>query len=132
MWKLTLLSIFIFQFTLLKAVETIVVGEVVNEATGEPIPNVNIHFRGTKIGTTSDETGSYVLRVDMKSKAQLVFSAIGYYSQRFEVEPGAMAGLQVSLKERAATITEVVVSPTENPALAIIRQVREHRAENDS
>ena len=131
MWKLTLLSIFIFQFSILKAVETIVVGEVVNEATGEPIPNVNIHFRGTKIGTTTDETGSYVLRVDMKSKAQLVFSAIGYYSQRYEVEPGAMAGLQVTLKERAATITEVVVSPTENPALAIIRQVREHRAEND-
>ena len=32
MWKLTLLSIFIFQFSILKAVETIVVGEVVNEA----------------------------------------------------------------------------------------------------
>ena len=28
MWKLTLLSIFIFQFSILKAVETIVVGEV--------------------------------------------------------------------------------------------------------
>ena len=113
------------------AVETIIVGEIVSEGTGEPIPNVNIHFRGTKIGTTSDESGSYVLRVDMKAKAQLVFSAIGYYSQRYEIEPGAMAGLQVTMKERAATLTEVVISPTENPALAIIRKVREHRAEND-
>ena len=32
----------------LLAVETIVVGEIVNETTGEAIPNVNIHFRGTK------------------------------------------------------------------------------------
>ena len=44
-----------------QAVETIIIGEVVNEMTGEAIPNVNIHFRGTKIGTTSDETGAYVL-----------------------------------------------------------------------
>ena len=116
---------------IVSAVETIVIGDIVSEGTGEPIPNVNIHFRGTKIGTTSDANGSYVLRVDMTSKAQLVFSAIGYYSQRFEIEPGAMSGLHVALKERAATITEVVVSPTENPALAIIRKVREHRAEND-
>lgn len=113
------------------AMETIIVGEVVDEATGEPIPNVNIHFRGSKIGTTTDGNGAYALRVDLKQKLQLIFSAVGYQSQRFEVEPGAMAGLQVALHERPAVLTEVVVSPGENPALEIIRQVREHREEND-
>lgn len=111
--------------------ETIIVGEVVNETTGEPIPNVNIHFRGTKIGTTSDESGAYALRVDMEGKAQLVFSAVGYYTQRFDIDPGTMAGLQVALRERTAVLTEVVVAPNENPALAILRQVRAHRKEND-
>ena len=114
-----------------QAVETIVVGEVMNETTGEAIPNVNIHFRGTKIGTTSDENGNYALRVDMSAKAQLVFSAVGYYTQRFEIEPGAMAGLQVTLREKAATLTEIVVAPNENPALELLRQVRAHRTEND-
>ena len=113
------------------AIETIVIGEVVNEATGEAIPNVNVHFRGTKIGTTSDASGSYVLRVDMTGKAQLVFSAVGYYPQRFEVEPGTMAGLQVAMRERVATLTEVVVAPNENPALELLRQVRAHRQDND-
>ena len=113
------------------AVETIIVGEVVNETTGEAIPNVNVHFRGTKIGTTSDENGSYALRVDMTAKAQLVFSAVGYYSQRFDIEPGTMAGLQVAMREKVATLTEVVVAPNENPALEILRQVRAHRQEND-
>lgn len=113
------------------AVETIIVGEVVNETTGEAIPNVNVHFRGTKIGTTSDENGSYALRVDMTAKAQLVFSAVGYYSQRFDIEPGTMAGLQVAMREKVATLTEVVVAPNENPALEILRQVRAHRPEND-
>ena len=114
-----------------EAVETIIVGEIVNETTGEAIPNVNIHFRGTKIGTSSDANGAYALRVDMQAKAQLVFSAVGYYTQRFEIEPGSMAGLQVSMREKVATLTEVVIAPNENPALAILRQVREHRKEND-
>lgn len=113
------------------ATETIIVGEIVNETTGKAIPNVNIHFRGTKIGTTSDENGSYALRVDMTGKAQLVFSAVGYYTQRFEIEPGAMAGLQVAMREKVATLTEVVVAPNENPALELLRQVRAHRQEND-
>ena len=113
------------------AVETIIVGEIIDEMTGEAIPNVNIHFRGTKIGTTSDEHGNYVLRVDMSAKSQLVFSAVGYYTQRFDIEPGAMAGLQVAMREKAATLTEIVVSPNENPALEILRQVREHREAND-
>ena len=115
----------------LMAVETIIVGEIVDELTGEAIPNVNIHFRGTKIGTTSDEHGNYMLRVDMSAKSQLVFSAVGYYTQRFDVEPGVMAGLQVAMREKTATLTEIVVAPNENSALAILRQVREHRDAND-
>jgi len=124
---LSALAVFVSAF----AVETIIVGEVVNEVTGEAIPNVNIHFRGTKIGTSSDESGNYALRVDMSAKAQLVFSAVGYYTQRFDIEPGAMAGLQVALREKTAMLTEVVVAPNENPALEILRQVRAHREDND-
>ena len=113
------------------AEETIIVGDIVNETTGEPIPNVNIHFRGTKVGTTSDETGAFALRVDLKSKLQLVFSAVGFQTQRYDIEPGAMAGMQVALRERVAVINEVIVTPGENPALTILREVRAHREQND-
>ena len=128
---LIVLSIIIFQFSICAATETIIVGEIINETTGEAVPNVNIHFLGTKIGTTSDENGSYALRVDMNAKNRLVFSAVGYYTQRFDIEPGTMAGLQVALREKVATLTEVVVAPNENPALELLRQVRAHRPEND-
>ena len=121
----------ILMAVMVSATETIIVGEVVNETTGEPIPNVNIHFRGTKIGTTSDESGAYALRVDMQAKAQLVFSAVGYFTQRFDIEPGAMAGLQVSMREKSAMLTEIVVAPNENPALEILREVRARRELND-
>ena len=67
----------------------------------------------------------------MSAKAQLVFSAVGYYTQRFDIEPGAMAGLQVAMREKTATLTEIVVAPNENPALELLRQVRAHRQYND-
>ena len=123
--------IMLLSTLLCSGMETIIVGEIINETTGEPIPNVNIHFRGTKVGTTSDASGAYALRVDMTGKAQLVFSAVGYFTQRFDIEPGAMAGLQVTMREKTATLTEVVVAPNENPALELLRKVREHRADND-
>ncbi len=131
MRKLLCIGFFLLSTLWAIAVETIIIGEVVNETTGEPIPNVNIHFRGTKVGTTSDENGAFAIRVDLKDKLQLVFSSVGYYKQRFEIEPGAMAGLQVTMRERTTTLTEVIVSPNENPALEILRQVRAHRNEND-
>ena len=112
-------------------VETIIVGDVINESTGEPIPNVNIHFRGTQVGTTSDETGAFFLRVDLQAKMPLVFSAVGFHSQRFEIEPGAQAGLTVALRERVALMSEVIVTPGENPALALLREVRARREQND-
>ena len=129
-YRLWLIGLLLLSLPL-QAAETIIVGEVVNETTGEAIPNVNIHFRGTKIGTSSDENGSYALRVDMTGKAQLVFSAVGYYTQRFEITPGALAGLQVAMREKTTTLTEIVVAPNENPALELLRQVRAHRPEND-
>ena len=128
---LLVLSLVIFHFSFLSAVETIIVGEVVNETTGEPVPNVNIRFRGSKVGTTSDENGSYVLRVDLHKRLVLVFSAVGYYSQRFEIEPGSMAGLQVALRERVDALSEVVVQPDDAPALELLRRVRAHRSEHD-
>ena len=113
------------------AEETIIVGDIINETNGEPIPNVNIHFRGTKVGTTSDETGAFALRVDLKSKLQLVFSAVGFQTQRYDIEPGAMAGMQVVMRERIAVVNEIIVTPGENPALTILREVRARREQND-
>lgn len=125
------LSIFTFQFSPLHGEETIIVGEVYSELTGAPIGGVNVHFRGTKIGAATDETGTFVLRVDLRAKMQLVFSAVGYHTQRYEIEPGMMAGIQVVMKERVSMLEEVLAIPGENPAIPLLAQIRAHRAEND-
>lgn len=115
----------------LLAKETIVVGDVVNETTGDAIANVDIYYRSTHIGTTSDENGAFALRVDIDRKRTLVFSAIGYQPQHYTIEPGSMAGIQVALKEKIPLLGEVVVMPNANEALPLIEGVRASRPLND-
>ncbi len=111
--------------------ETILIGDIVDEATGEAIAGANIYFRGTQTGTSSNEEGAFVLRTVLTRKRTLVVSAVGYQTQRYPIEPGTMAGIQVALREKVAWVEEVVVLPGENPALPLIAEVRRHRQEND-
>ena len=106
-------------------------GDVLNEQTGEPIAGANIYFAGTHIGTSSDAAGSFMLRTDLPRKRTLVISAVGYYTQRYPVEPGTMAGMQVALREKTALIEEVIATPGENPALPLVAAVRAARPYND-
>lgn len=93
------------------AVETILVGNVHDAATGEPLPNVNIYFRGTKHGTTTSGEGFFFLRVDLNTKKTLVVSAVGYKKQSCDVQPGQSVGLEFMLEERADELAAVVVLP---------------------
>ncbi|MGN0208385.1 MAG: carboxypeptidase-like regulatory domain-containing protein, partial [Paludibacteraceae bacterium] len=115
----------------LHAGEVILVGDVLNEATGEPIPNVHLYLQGTQQGTVSNEEGSFCLRADIDRKRRLIISAVGYHTQRYDIEPNTMAGMQVLLREKTNLLAEVVALPGENPAIPLIAQVRAHRAFND-
>lgn len=112
-------------------IETVVVGDVYSEATGDVIANANIVFQGTKVGTASNDEGAFVLRVNLSKPMNLVVSAVGFHSQRFTINPGMVAGIQVALKEKTNSLNEVYIRPGVNPALPLISQVRVHRKDND-
>lgn len=123
--------ILVFCSTFCVAQETILVGDILSEATGEPVANANIYFQGTQIGTSSNEQGSFVLRTELNKKRTLVISAVGYHTQRYPILPGTMAGMQVSLREKTALMEELVIVPGENPALPLMAAVRARRSSND-
>lgn len=114
-----------------RADETIVVGDIESAETGEVISNASVYFMGTKLGTTSNEEGSFVLRADLTRRHTLVVSAVGYRTERFTIEPGTMAGVQVVLHEQTSLLSEVIATPGINPAIALIQGVREARERND-
>lgn len=126
--SVTLLAVFTAPVV---AQETIVVGDVTCAETGEPVPNANIYYSGTSVGTTSNEEGSFAIRSTFTKRRTLVVSAVGYHPQRFHVEPGIMAGIQVALNEKTAVLEEVYARPDDSYALALIAGVKAHREVND-
>ena len=119
-----------FALESLIAQETIVVGQVLDKLSGEPVAYANVYFKNTKIGTASNDEGWFLLRTSEQHPKQLLVSAIGYKTMRFKVEPGQYVGLQVELSEDNAILQEVVAMPGVNPAWDILEQVRIHAFDN--
>ncbi len=111
--------------------ETIIVGHVFDSRTGEAISHANIYYRGTDIGCSTNDEGLFMLRTELDKKRTLIVSAVGYKTQRYTVEPNQYAGLEVEMQENTLVLDEIFVLPGENPALAIMEQVRAHAPQND-
>lgn len=83
----------------------VLTGRVV-DATGEPIPGVNILDKQVNTGTNTDLDGRYSISVTNSSV--LVFSFIGFSAQEFAV--GNRSTLDVNLQEDMSDLAEVVVT----------------------
>lgn len=111
--------------------ETIVVGTVLNAQTGEPIENANVYYRGTHIGCATNSEGMFMVRTTLEKKKTLLVSAVGYKTQRYQIEPDSYIGIEVLLEEKNNMLEEVFLLPGANPALPLMEQVRQHRQQND-
>ena len=83
-----------------------ITGTVRSLDEGTPIPGVSIFFKGTTIGTTSDQDGKFVLNAPNKD-AIVVFSFIGY--KTLEIPLNGQSTLEVSLESDISTLSEIVV-----------------------
>ncbi|MTH16025.1 TonB-dependent receptor [Flavobacterium sp. LC2016-01] len=82
-----------------------VVKGTVKDATGLPIPGVNVLIKGSQNGVSTDLDGSYSINV--ASGNVLVYSFIGFKKQ--EITVGAATAYNVVLKEEDNSLEEVVV-----------------------
>lgn len=130
MKRLAILLLALGSWLMVTSQETVIVGDVTCAETGEPIPNANIYYQASSVGTSSNDEGSFVLKSNFSKKRTLVVSAVGYRTQRFQVEPGIMAGIQVVLNEKTAVLEEVYATPDDSYALAILAKVKNHKSEN--
>ncbi len=87
------------------AQNTINVSGVVTNASGEPLPGVNVIIKGTYQGVVTDFDGNYQLDVP-GNDAVLVFSFIGFTSK--EITVGNQREINVTLEEETIGIEEVV------------------------
>ena len=126
--RLAILLLALGSWLLASSAETIIVGDVTCAETGEPIPNASIYYQASSVGTSSNEEGSFVLKSNFDKKRTLIVSAVGYRTQRFQVEPGIMAGIQVALNEKTSVLEEVYATPDDSYALALLARVKKNHS----
>jgi TonB-linked SusC/RagA family outer membrane protein len=83
----------------------IITGKI-TDATGAPLPGVNVIVKGTTVGTTANANGEYTLEIP-GDDAILVFSFIGYATQ--EVLTSGRTTVDVTLEEDIQSLGEVIV-----------------------
>ena len=76
------------------AQSTRISGKVLDFNTREPLPFINIVFKNTTIGTTSDFEGNYVIATETPTDS-LKFSYIGYETTTIKIKKGISVVLMV-------------------------------------
>ena len=87
-------------------------GIVVDNATNEPIPNVNIYVSNTTWGTTTQIDGSFVLKNIIPGNHELVFSMIGYdtKTQLIKIDDGSDVHLNIRLIPKVYKFSDIIIT----------------------
>src|SRR6185369_5219515 len=100
---------------LCSAQETIVQGKVTDAGSGDPIPFVNVVFKGTGTGATTDFDGNFNIK-SIKPSDSIAVSYIGYKSKVRAIKRNTKQIVNIQLEEEVTHLQEVVVKSGENPA----------------
>ncbi len=103
-------------------------GNVQDGENHEPMPFVNIWFKGTTHGTMTDIDGNFTLS-SIKNDT-LCFSSVGYFQEEIEIEKGVNKPILVSLIEDVKELGEVKVKPETSRAKELFKLILEHKKEN--
>jgi len=116
---------------------TTISGVVVDDATGQLLPFIEISFAGSKFGTTSGKDGRFELSAPGKF-SQASFSYVGYQTIIKSIKSGQANVLRVQMHSSETQLKEVsVVSGKKpryrnkgNPAVELIQLVIDHKPLN--
>jgi len=126
------LFLFFVFITALTFSQVKVSGKVIDES-GSPIPFANIVFKGSTIGTVSDENGSFYLE-SKKTYKVLEVAFLGYKKALVPLK-AFNYNIKVTLKEASSQLNEVMiytgkVKKKGNPAIAILKKIWAKRRRN--
>jgi hypothetical protein len=112
------------------AQKTVISGKVIDSETNEAIPYVNIGFLHSLVGTISEMDGSFYLSTT-KATDTLLVSSVGYELVRLPIVKGTTQVFEVKLVPSSITLEAVIVRPGENPAFKILKEINDHKKQNN-
>ncbi len=113
--------------------KTVIKGKIVDAKTNEALPFVNIAFKNSKIGTTSNLEGYFELSTYYPTDS-LIASFIGYKPMARAVKKDVEQTINFKLESGNVELQEVIVKPDKkykDPAIAIMERVVENKKIND-
>lgn len=97
-------------------------GTVTDQESGRPVPFTSIRLQQTTLGTVSDSLGNFALKHVPVGRYNLELSSTGYAAlvlREIQVTSAKEVVLTVSLNEKVAELTEVVVKPRTNKTMPV-------------
>jgi hypothetical protein len=115
--------------------QTKVSGYVYDESN-QPIAFANVLFKGSTIGTITNEDGKFYLESEENWKT-LIVSFLGFEMLEIPITKRVNYDLKFILKEEASSLNEVVIvtgkqskKASENPAIRILKKIWERKRQN--
>ncbi|MFT6137690.1 MAG: hypothetical protein ACJAUJ_000775, partial [Salibacteraceae bacterium] len=113
--------------------KTIIKGKVFDNETKESLPFVNVAFKNSKIGTTTDLDGNFSLETYYATDS-LSASFVGYKLMSLKVEKDESQTLNFAMQSGAQELSEVVVIADKkyvDPAVSLMEKVVANKKIND-
>lgn len=105
----------------------------VTDAQGNPIPYASVIVQNTYNGTSSNESGNYVLTLTQPGNYTLIFQSLGYKTRQVKANITSFPyALNVTLQDETYVLNEIAVSGSDDPADDIIRNAIKNRVANCS
>ena len=111
--KILLIAFVVFGSTAMFA-QTTVTGVVKDASTGETLPGANIKISRKAVGTNTDFDGMFTLKTTDKPPFTIEISMLGFQTAKVEITKNNQK-VDVSLKENATSLDEIVVSASRTP-----------------
>lgn len=109
--------------------QTKVSGKIVDAVTREPLPFVNVIFKGTTTGATTDIEGNYSMSATQKVDS-IIISYVGYNKVTRAVKNNVSQEINIGLSQ-GVELAAIEVRPGENPAHRILRKIIANKDHND-
>ncbi|MCC6570100.1 MAG: carboxypeptidase-like regulatory domain-containing protein [Chitinophagales bacterium] len=128
--KANILILFLFVCYSVSA-QSFIEGRVVDAKTKEAVGYANIYIKGTTIGTTTDDTGYYQLRIDAW-KDSISAAYLGYNELTLPLKKTARQRVDFEIQPSENMLAEaVIVANRESMEDYLIRKILENKDRND-
>lgn len=113
-----------------KAQDIVVVGQILSADDASPLESVHVSFKGSDIGTITNNQGFFMIR-SPKPQSKLLVSIVGYNNKTIKLKPARDQMLEIFLDENISNLDDIIVFAGENPAYEILRNVDKNRDLNN-